>query len=415
MNTGGLIAPADVQTIDEGAIARSVHGAQSSAPTWAVGDPVATALSGLSDMVDKYAKAYDDVVVNDYTMQKSKELDDLYNNPDTGIFNTRKGDKAQGAYQDYKATIRDIWDHDAMDKLTERQRDMASKHLYALFSDYGHRVAAFETKQLMGAQEERCKNTVQTAQDLLATGRATDNDIANGINAIRIAYEKMGEMQGWDGETVARMQDEAVGRALLKGSAALAAADPLAARGMLEECRPWLGALEYAGARAHLDGAVRRAMRRQYLALVEERGFAAGADFLGRFVEPAERDALAERGRRIERRRRRDAAFEDLRGMPWGEARAILGSEEGRAALGLDARGTGEVALMLRAARRHEARLASAQSLARREAAMARFKALREGGEGVAPDPVAAWRLANDSEDLDAATRRRLCRSASSL
>ena len=77
MNTGGLTAPADVQTIDEGAVAGSVHGAQPGAPTWAVGDPVATALSGLSDMVDKYAKAYDDVVVNDYTMQKSKELDEL--------------------------------------------------------------------------------------------------------------------------------------------------------------------------------------------------------------------------------------------------------------------------------------------------------------------------------------------------
>ncbi len=134
MNTGGLIAPADVQVIDGGGIARSISGTQSHAPTWGVSDPVATALSGLSNMVDKYARTYDDVMVNDYTMRKSKELDELCNNPDTGIFSTRKGDAARGVYQDYKATIRDIWDKDAVDNLSPRQRDLAAKHLYHLFS-----------------------------------------------------------------------------------------------------------------------------------------------------------------------------------------------------------------------------------------------------------------------------------------
>ena len=269
MNTGGLVAPADVQTIDEGGIARSIHGSQSSAPTWGVGDPVATALSGLSGMVDKYAKAYDDVVVNDYTMQKSKELDELYNNPDTGIFNTLKGDKAKGAYQNYKNVIRDIWDHDAMDNLTERQRDMASKHLYTLFSSYGHRVAEFETKQLMGAQTERCKNTVQNAIDLMGTGRATDDDIANAMNAIRMAYENMGQMQGWDAETIARMQNEATSDGFTKASAALATFDPIAAYGLLQANQAFMTPAAHAGAVQALEGKLNSVYQEEYIRRLE--------------------------------------------------------------------------------------------------------------------------------------------------
>jgi len=276
MNTGGLVAPADVQTIDEGGIARSIHGSQSSAPTWGVGDPVATALSGLSGMVDKYAKAYDDVVVNDYTMQKSKELDELYNNPDTGIFNTLKGDKAKGAYQNYKNVIRDMWDHDAMDNLTERQRDMASKHLYTLFSSYGHRVAEFETKQLMGAQVDRCKNAVQNAIDLMATGHATADDMANAFNAIKIGYATMGEMQGWDAETVERNQREAISEGITKGSAALAVADPLAAMGMLNYYQEMMLPAAHAAAAQSLDHPVKDA-KKQLIYQQAEQGNMEGA------------------------------------------------------------------------------------------------------------------------------------------
>ena len=88
--------PGDVRGIDAIGFAPSGGGSGAHAPTWGVSNPVAVAMSGLQKAAEQFADTYDDVQVNDYLMKKVKEMDERYNNPERGLFNTRKRGDAQG-------------------------------------------------------------------------------------------------------------------------------------------------------------------------------------------------------------------------------------------------------------------------------------------------------------------------------
>lgn len=224
--------PGDVRGIDATGFAPSGSGAH--APTWGVSNPAAVAMAGLQKEMERFADSYDDVQAGDFVMQQKKKLDDLYDNPDTGLFATRKGDAAKGMYQESKDTFNTIWDEDAKKQLSERQRRLVSKPLHAMFLDYSHRIGSHETTQLMNAQVEKTQNVVSDAKNLIASGRATKDDMIMADAFIGISVGALAKMQGWDTATATRKKSELMGEAVLDGAAAMAANDPTLALGFLK-------------------------------------------------------------------------------------------------------------------------------------------------------------------------------------
>lgn len=232
LSTKGLVAPDSVGSIDASRIAPS---GGTAGPMWEVGDPAAVAMANLQKASERFAATYDDVQVSNYVMGQKKKLDDLYDNPETGLFATRKGDAAKGMYQEAKDTFKTIWDEDAKQQLNARQRQLASKPMTAMFMDYAHRVGSHETTQLMNAQVEKTQNAATDAQNLIASGRATKEDMALSDALIGISVDSLAKMHGWDVATTARKKSEIMGAAILNGSAAMAAKDPVQAMGFFKE------------------------------------------------------------------------------------------------------------------------------------------------------------------------------------
>lgn len=265
LSTKGLVAPDSVSSLDVSRIAPS---SGTAAPMWEVGDPAAVAMAGLQKSAERFADTYDDVQVGDFIMRQKKKLDDLYDNPDTGLFATRKGDAAKGMYQESKDTFKAIWDEDAKQQLSERQRQLASKPLQAMFMDYAHRIGSHETTQLMNAQIERAENTILTARDLVAAGKVDMETLGSALANIEIATAAQGKMLGWDADTVARKQKEAFGSAIIKGSAAIAATNPTMAIGVLNKYRGFISDADYQASLAVLDEKAREFKKQHYLELV---------------------------------------------------------------------------------------------------------------------------------------------------
>ncbi|MGD9576217.1 hypothetical protein [Desulfovibrio sp.] len=265
LSTKGLVAPDSVSSLDVSRIAPS---SGTAAPMWEVGDPAAVAMAGLQKSAERFADTYDDVQVGDFIMRQKKKLDDLYDNPDTGLFATRKGDAAKGMYQESKDTFKAIWDEDAKQQLSERQRQLASKPLQAMFMDYAHRIGSHETTQLMNAQIERAENTISTARDLVAAGKVDMETLGSALANIEIATAAQGKMLGWDADTVARKQKEAFGSAIIKGSAAIAATNPTMAIGVLNKYRGFISDADYQASLAVLDEKAREFKKQHYLELV---------------------------------------------------------------------------------------------------------------------------------------------------
>lgn len=265
LSTKGLVAPDSVSSLDVSRIAPS---SGTAAPMWEVGDPAAVAMAGLQKSAERFADTYDDVQVGDFIMRQKKKLDDLYDNPDTGLFATRKGDAAKGMYQESKDTFKAIWDEDAKQQLSERQRQLASKPLQAMFMDYAHRIGSHETTQLMNAQIERAENTISTARDLVAAGKVDMETLGSALANIEIATAAQGKMLGWDADTVARKQKEAFGSAIIKGSAAIAATNPTMAIGVLNKYRGFISDADYQASIAVLDEKAREFKKQHYLELV---------------------------------------------------------------------------------------------------------------------------------------------------
>lgn len=265
LSTKGLVAPDSVSSLDVSRIAPS---SGTAAPMWEVGDPAAVAMAGLQKSAERFADTYDDVQVGDFIMRQKKKLDDLYDNPDTGLFATRKGDAAKGMYQESKDTFKAIWDEDAKQQLSERQRQLASKPLQAMFMDYAHRIGSHETTQLMNAQIERAENTISTARDLVAAGKVDMETLGSALANIEIATAAQGKMLGWDADTVARKQKKAFGSAIIKGSAAIAATNPTMAIGVLNKYRGFISDADYQASLAVLDEKAREFKKQHYLELV---------------------------------------------------------------------------------------------------------------------------------------------------
>lgn len=265
LSTKGLVAPDSVSSLDVSRIAPS---SGTAAPMWEVGDPAAVAMAGLQKSAERFADTYDDVQVGDFIMRQKKKLDDLYDNPDTGLFATRKGDAAKGMYQESKDTFKAIWDEDAKQQLSERQRQLASKPLQAMFMDYAHRIGSHETTQLMNAQIERAENTISTARDLVAAGKVDMETLGSALANIEIATAAQGKMLGWDADTIARKQKEAFGSAIIKGSAAIAATNPTMAIGVLNKYRGFISDADYQASLAVLDEKAREFKKQHYLELV---------------------------------------------------------------------------------------------------------------------------------------------------
>lgn len=233
LNTRGLTAPDDVSAVHGGSLAGSVGGGRD-VPAWGVGDPIAAAMGGLSKSIGRYADTLDDVQASDFVTRVNQRLDDMYNNPESGLFNTRKGHDAKGMYRDYKTTISDIWDKEAKTQLSERQMRLAAKPLGALFQDYGHRVGSHETSELMGWQQNKAMDAVSSATNLIASGRATLEDMALADAMVSINCDALARMNGWDAETTARKKAEMMGKAILDGAAAMSAHSPIEALGFLK-------------------------------------------------------------------------------------------------------------------------------------------------------------------------------------
>lgn len=265
LSTKGLVAPDSVGSLDASRIAPS---GGTAGPLWEVGDPAAVAMAGLQKSMERFANTYDDVQVSNYVMGQKKKLDDLYDNPETGLFATRKGDAAKGMYQEAKDTFKTIWDEDAKQQLSERQRQLASKPMTAMFLDYAHRVGSHETTQLMNAQVERAENTISTAKDLVAAGKVDMDTLGSALANIEIATAAQGRMLGWDADTVSRKQKEAFGSAIIKGSAAIAATNPTMAIGVLNTYRGYLSDADYQASLGVLDEKAREFKKQRYLELV---------------------------------------------------------------------------------------------------------------------------------------------------
>ena len=240
-----LKRPGDVAPVDGARVAGGIHGRAGNLPTWGVGDPVVTAMSGLQQSMERYAKVYDDVQVNSYLQKKSAELNRLYNDPETGLFYTRRGKQAEGMYDEYKQTMTDMWEKDAKENLTEHQRALLSKPMQHLVESYAHRVAHHETSEKIGAAKEDIANTVYEAKNLVASGNFTEDDLGNALNSINIAYASLGKLEGWDAATIKRKQEEEAGDMLTKAAAGLAATNPTAAMGMLKTYRSMIPAAVY--------------------------------------------------------------------------------------------------------------------------------------------------------------------------
>ncbi|MDR2056567.1 MAG: hypothetical protein LBQ10_11990 [Desulfovibrio sp.] len=204
-----------------------------SVPKWEVGNPAAVAMAGLQKASESFAAVWDDVQVNDYLLKKRKELDDYYNNPDTGAFRMRQRDKAKGMYAEYQDMARKMWDEDAPKHLNKRQMGKATKPFAAMFRDYGHRVGSFETEQLMDAQVDTAKNVIFEATNLVAGGNFTEEALGASLAQVAEATREIGRMQGWDEATLKRKTQENVGNMLVKGAMGLAAERPTLAKGML--------------------------------------------------------------------------------------------------------------------------------------------------------------------------------------
>ena len=243
-----LKRPGDVAPVDGARVAGSIQGRAGNMPTWGVGDPVVTAMSGLQQSMERYAKVYDDVQVNSYLQKKSAELNKLYNDPDTGLFFTRRGKQAEGMYDEYKAAMTEMWDKDAKENLSPHQRALLSKPMQQLVTDYAHRVANYETSQKIDGAKADIANTVYEAKNLVASGQFTENDLGNALNSINISYDSLGKLNGWDAATIKRKQQEEAGDMLTKAAIGLAGTNPTAAIGMLKSYRSILPAAMYESA-----------------------------------------------------------------------------------------------------------------------------------------------------------------------
>ena len=231
LSTKGLVAPDSVSSLDA---SRMAPGGGTAAPMWEVGDPGALAMANLQKASERFADTYDDVQVSNYVMRVKKNLDDLYDNPDTGLFATRKGDAAKGMYQESKKNFDSIWDEDAKQQLSVRQRQLAAKPLQAMFMDYAHRIGSHESTQLMDAQMDKTQNVISDAKNLIASGRATENDMIMSDAFIGISVDALAKMRGWDTATAARKKNEFMGEAVIPGAMALAAKDATQALGFLK-------------------------------------------------------------------------------------------------------------------------------------------------------------------------------------
>lgn len=245
LNTKSLTAPGDVKAVDRLSIAAGAGSGGGNMPTWGVGDPIATAVAGFQRGMEKFKRYYDDAKVNEFLTNKAMELDKMYYDKDNGLFNTRKGEAAQGMYQEGVQAMRDMWEKDAQENLSDTQRAMIGKGMQRLFADYGHRIAKYETDEMINGTKNRLENTLFNAKNMVASGDFTEDDLALSLTSVRSAVHALGALQGLDGETIQRQIDEQTGELITKSAMGLAATKPEMARGMLLSYKDMIPAMQY--------------------------------------------------------------------------------------------------------------------------------------------------------------------------
>ncbi|MDR2820963.1 MAG: hypothetical protein LBB60_10610 [Desulfovibrio sp.] len=203
--------------------------------TWGVGNPLAAELAGLSKEVERFAATYDDVQINDYLLKTQQEFSHQYEDPDTGLFNTRKRDKSKGLFNEYEEAARKKWHEEAPQVLNERQMAKAEKTFGKFFHVWGRNVATHETSEMMNYQVDQANTSILNASDIIASGNFSDETLGLAVNSVNIASDAFAKMQGWDAETAAAKKRESLGKAFEKGIEALAVTDPMQAIGVLKE------------------------------------------------------------------------------------------------------------------------------------------------------------------------------------
>lgn len=275
-----LVGPGDT-SVDATRFGGGLGGAGGGSPTWAVGNPVAVAMAGLQQAVAGFAETYDDVQVSNFLLRKGQELDQKYNHPETGLFNTRKGADAQGIYNELIEDADRITDEDALKDLSARQRSLVNKPLNTMFTDWGHKVGDFETKQLMDHQLNVTQNNISMAVDLVANSGNLDSGALGlaykNIEAMNVAQ---GKMRGWDEDTIVRHTREDFGNAVVKGAVAQSVSDPTKAYGALRSYKDVIPADKYQMAVKQVVGAWNENTMQKFFDIYENEGTGKARNFL---------------------------------------------------------------------------------------------------------------------------------------
>jgi hypothetical protein len=255
LSSTGLEGPGDLTAQGGGRAANfAPTGSGTNAPTWEVGDPVAAAMAGLPQALERFAEVHDDIQINNFLLETRKELDTLYNDPENGIFKTRKGLSADGVYQEFSQWAEKNWEERARKTLNERQLGKAGKAFNALYMDMGRRVASHEMDERRNGYIESGHNAVFQAQEFIARGDLSQETLGASYASISGAVDSLAKLHGWDEETKQRKFQQYFGEAVLKGSAAMGNTDPTQAYGAVERFEElgYIPASEAAGAKAAL-------------------------------------------------------------------------------------------------------------------------------------------------------------------
>jgi hypothetical protein len=254
----GLEGPGDFDLVDSSRV--RLGGGNAQPVTWSMGDPVAFGLAGLSEAYNKFAARMDELAVNDFVLKTQKEFDARYNDPEKGEFFTRRGDAAQGMFQEFQNASRDNWEKGARGALTERQMQMAHGKMTTLYRDWGDKVADFQAKETLNAKVNHVEDSLVQLADMAARGDMQSLTVALGL--IQDQVKALGDMQGWSAEDIKIMAEQKTGDALIRGAITLAVTDPVQGFGMLEVYKEMIPDVQYGPARTVLEGHWRAAEAR---------------------------------------------------------------------------------------------------------------------------------------------------------
>lgn len=276
-----LVGPEDMTIKANTGLGGGGLGGGANAPMWGVGNPLAVSMSGLEEAVSRFADTYDDIKVSDFMLRKQQELDQKYFNPETGLFNTRKGALAQGLYSEMVEDAKRITDEDAVNELSSRQRGLINSSLATMFTQWGHKVADFENEQLMNHQVEQAQNNVLAATEIVAsTGNLDADALGMSYTNIQNNMIALGKMQGWDEETIVRKTREAFGDAVIKGSLAQSVSDPTKAYGALRSYRDVIPKDKYQAAISKVVGSWNENTMQHFFDIYENQGQGPAKQFL---------------------------------------------------------------------------------------------------------------------------------------